>query len=102
MNWPQLLKPRACRSALCLRTADSNSKRGINCRICEKILLTRVKAQPPYRCNWLLQSPTSSYQMLGLFYFTKPNPILDKRDMLSSRNPGEGKPSRNARKHFAR
>jgi hypothetical protein len=45
MNCPQLLKPRACRSALCLRTADSNSKRGINCKICEKILLTRVKAE---------------------------------------------------------
>src|SRR5258707_6477376 len=35
MNWPQLLKPRACHSAWCWRTADSNSKRGINCRICE-------------------------------------------------------------------
>src|SRR4029077_10286632 len=47
MNCPQLLKPRACRSASCLRTADSNSKREINCKICEKILLTRVKAEPP-------------------------------------------------------
>src|SRR5437016_5768242 len=36
------------RSASCRRTADSNSKRGINCRICEKILLTRVKAEPPF------------------------------------------------------
>src|ERR1700683_108040 len=46
-NWPQQVNPRACRSALCVCTADWNSKRENNCRSCENILLTRVKADPP-------------------------------------------------------
>ncbi len=32
MNCPQLLNPRACRSALCFCNALSNRSRGINCR----------------------------------------------------------------------
>src|ERR1700684_3299189 len=46
-NWPQQVNPRACRSALCVCTADWNSKRENNCRSCENILLTRVKTDPP-------------------------------------------------------
>src|ERR1700690_4426530 len=46
-NWPQQVNPRACRSALCVCTADWNSKRENNCRSCENILVTRVKADPP-------------------------------------------------------
>src|ERR1017187_3707609 len=43
-NCPQLLKPRACRSALCLRTAASKPVREMSCKICEKMLHTLFKA----------------------------------------------------------
>jgi hypothetical protein len=38
MNWPQLVKPRACRSALCCLTAFSNPPRENNFNTCEKML----------------------------------------------------------------
>jgi hypothetical protein len=44
-NCPQLLKPRACRSALCLRTAASKPIREMTCNICEKMLHTLLKAE---------------------------------------------------------
>ncbi len=40
MNWPQLVKPRACRSALCSLTAFSNSPRENSFNTCEKMLHT--------------------------------------------------------------
>jgi hypothetical protein len=40
MNWPQLVKPRACRSALCSFTAFSNSPREKSFNTCEKMLHT--------------------------------------------------------------
>src|SRR5215471_6279150 len=46
-NCPQQVNPRACRSALCWRTADSNSKREKSWRTCENILQNRFKAEPP-------------------------------------------------------
>src|ERR1039458_6432148 len=44
-NCPQLLKPRACRSALCFRTAASKPVREMSCKICEKMLHTLFKAE---------------------------------------------------------
>src|SRR5215471_6558676 len=46
-NCPQQVNPRACRSASCWRTADSNSKREKSWRTCENILQNRFKAEPP-------------------------------------------------------
>src|SRR5215469_6805433 len=46
-NCPQQVNPRACRSALSWRTADSNSKREKSWRTCENILQNRFKAEPP-------------------------------------------------------
>jgi len=44
-NYPQLLKPRVCRSALCLCTAASQPIREMGCNICEKMLHTLLKAE---------------------------------------------------------
>ena len=33
--------------ALCWRTADSNSETRVNCKVCERILQTRITAEPP-------------------------------------------------------
>src|SRR5271167_4739184 len=49
-NCPQLLKPRACRSALCLPTAASKAVREISCNICEKMLHTLFKAESSSVC----------------------------------------------------
>src|ERR1700757_4758691 len=46
-NCPQQVKPRAWRSAWCLRTAVSNSQRENSPRICEKMLQNRFTAEPP-------------------------------------------------------
>jgi len=40
VNWPQLVKPRACRSVWCSFTAFSNSPRENSLSTCEKILHT--------------------------------------------------------------
>src|SRR5438270_10739307 len=47
MNCPQLLNPRAWRSALCSRTAVSNSPRGNKSNICAKMLHTRFMVESP-------------------------------------------------------
>ena len=47
-NCPQLLNPRACRSAWCCFTAASNLSRGINWRIWLKMLHTRFMVKPPW------------------------------------------------------
>src|ERR1019366_8396963 len=57
-NCPQLLNPRACRSALCLRTAASKPVREMSCKICEKMLHTRFKAES--------SSDSSSFDKLDL------------------------------------
>src|SRR5664280_1632545 len=57
-NCPQLLNPRACRSALCCRTAVSKPVREMSCKICEKMLHTRFKAEP--------SSDSSSFDKLNL------------------------------------
>src|ERR1035438_2092833 len=57
-NCPQLLKPRACRSALCFRTAVSKPVREMSCKICEKMLHTLFKAES--------SSDSSSFDKLNL------------------------------------
>src|ERR1017187_6182500 len=57
-NCPQLLNPRACRSALCLRTAVSKPVREMSDKICEKMLHTRFKAES--------SSDSSSFGKLNL------------------------------------
>ena len=65
-NCPQLLKPRACRSALCLRAAVSNPVREISCKICEKMLHTLFKAESS---SDSLVFSNSTYQRLSAFFF---------------------------------
>ena len=67
-NCPQLLKPRACRSALCLRAAVSNPVREMSCKICEKMLHTRFKAESS---SDSLVLANSTYQRLSAFFFPK-------------------------------
>src|SRR5271165_397332 len=66
-NCPQLLKPRACRSALCLRAAVSNPVRETSCNICEKMLHTLFKAESS--SDSLVFA--NSYQRLSAFFFPK-------------------------------
>ena len=65
-NCPQLLNPRACRSALCLRAAVSNPVREMSCKICEKMLHTLFKAESS---SDLLVFVNSTYQRLSAFFF---------------------------------
>jgi hypothetical protein len=65
-NCPQLLNPRACRSALCLRTAVSKPVREISCKICEKMLHTLFKAESS---SDSLVFANSTYQRLSAFFF---------------------------------
>ena len=65
-NCPQLLKPRACRSALCLRAAVSNPVREMSCKIWEKMLHTLFKAESS---SDSLVFATSTYQRLSAFFF---------------------------------
>src|ERR1035437_876428 len=59
MNWPQLVKPRACRSALCSLTAFSNSPRENSLNTCEKMLHTFIRLSL-LRLNWFLSGTQSS------------------------------------------
>ncbi|HZL66353.1 MAG TPA: hypothetical protein VFC29_03385, partial [Candidatus Limnocylindrales bacterium] len=63
---PQLLNPRACRSALCFRTAVSKPVREMSCKICEKMLHTRFKAESS---SDSLVFSNSTYQRLSAFFF---------------------------------
>src|ERR1035441_5954471 len=65
-NCPQLLNPRACRSALCFRTAVSKPVREMSCKICEKMLHTRFKAESS---SDSLVFSNSTYQRLSAFFF---------------------------------
>src|SRR5271157_1339424 len=65
-NCPQLLNPRACRSALCLRAAVSNPVRETSCNICEKMLHTLFKAESS---SDSLVFVNSTYQRLSAFFF---------------------------------
>ena len=65
----QLLKPRACRSALCLRAAVSNPAREISRKICEKMLRTLFKSESP---SDSLVFANSTYQRLSAFFFPAP------------------------------
>src|ERR1019366_2608359 len=65
-NCPQLLNPRACRSALCCRTAVSKPVREMSCKICEKMLHTRFKAESS---SDSLVFSNSTYQRLSAFFF---------------------------------
>src|SRR5258708_1352038 len=59
MNWPQLVKPRACRSALCCLTAFSNPPRENNFNTCEKILHTFIRLSL-LLLNWFFGGTQSS------------------------------------------
>ena len=61
MNWPQLVKPRACRSALCSLTAFSKSPRENSFNTCEKMLHTFIRLSL-LRLNWFLPEPNPAYQ----------------------------------------
>ena len=64
----QLLNPRACRSALCLRAAVSKPVREMSCKICEKMLHTLFKAESS---SDSLVFANSTYQRLSAFFFLK-------------------------------
>src|SRR5439155_14409556 len=61
MNWPQLVKPRACRSALCSLTAVSKSPRENSFNTCEKMLHTLYMAESP-EVELVLVEPNPAYQ----------------------------------------
>src|SRR5271169_1086081 len=65
-NCPQLLNPRACRSALCLWAAVSKPVREMSCKICEKMLHTLFKAESS---SDSLVFSNSTYQRLSAFFF---------------------------------
>ena len=67
-NCPQLLNPRACRSALCLRAAVSNPVREMSCKICEKMLHTLFKAESS---SDSLVFANSTHQRISAFFFPK-------------------------------
>src|SRR5215471_17648585 len=79
-NCPQQVKPRAWRSALCLRTVDSNSRREKSCRICENMLHTRFKAEPPKSVIGFWRNSISTYQRLSFFRISSQIRNLDKSD----------------------
>src|SRR5437667_8407361 len=79
-NCPQQVKPRAWRSALCLRTADSNSKREKSCNICENMLHTRFTAEPPEFVIGSGENSISNYQKLSFFRVSSRIHNLDKSD----------------------
>src|SRR5580700_1257920 len=58
-NWPQLVKPRACRSALCCLTAFSKLPRENNCNTCEKMLHTFIRLSLLW-LNWFFDGTQSS------------------------------------------
>src|SRR5271157_147432 len=64
-NCPQLLNPRACRSARCFRTAVSKPVREMSCKVCEKMLHTRFKAESS---SDSLVFANSTYQRLSAFF----------------------------------
>ena len=59
MNWPQLVNPRACRSALCSFTAFSKSPRENSLNTCEKMLHTLIRLSL-LNLNWFLVEPNPS------------------------------------------
>src|SRR5215467_6612916 len=81
-NCPQQVKPRAWRSALCLRTVDSNSRREKSCRICENMLHTRFKAEPPKSVIGFWRNSISTYQRLSFFRISSQIRNLDKSDYM--------------------
>src|ERR1700678_3079135 len=58
-NWPQLVKPRACRSALCCLTAFSKLPRENNRNTCEKMLHTFIRLSLLW-LNWFFDGTQSS------------------------------------------
>ena len=72
-NWPQLVKPRAWRSALCSLTPFSNSPRANNFNTCEKMLHTFIRLSL-LRLNWFLLEPNPTYQELSLSQAAPPHP----------------------------
>src|ERR1019366_7854254 len=65
MNCPQLVKPRACRSALCSFTDFSNSPRENSFNTCEKMLHTFIRLSLLW-LSWSFRNPIPPYQELSL------------------------------------
>src|SRR5947207_13693436 len=86
-NCPQQVKPRAWRSALCLRTADSNSKREKSCNICENMLHTRFTAEPPEFVIGSGENSISNYQKLSFFRVSSRIHNLDKSGCKCTASP---------------
>src|SRR5205823_109748 len=70
-NCPQLLKPRACRSALRWRTAASKLVREISWRICEKMLHTLFKAESSSDSFCLRKTNLSETRPFSFLYSLK-------------------------------
>src|SRR6516225_11547559 len=87
-NCPQQVKPRACRSALCWRTADSNSKREKSWRTCENILQNRFKADPP-EFEIGFQGPNLNLSEAQLFRVIICDRNLDKSELAYAPAVGE-------------
>src|SRR5271157_2342555 len=75
----QLLNPRACRSALCLRAAVSKPVREMSCKICEKMLHTLFKAESS---SDSFVFANSTYQRLSAFFFP---PALSAAELIWTR-----------------
>src|SRR5580698_4589183 len=80
-NWPQLVKPRACRSALCCLTAFSKLPRENNCNTCEKMLHTFIRLSLLW-LNWFFDGTQSSLSGDSASY---PRREPRKRPVLSLR-----------------
>src|ERR1700677_1732647 len=80
-NWPQLVKPRACRSALCCVTAFSKLPRENNCNTCEKMLHTFIRLSLLW-LNWFFDGTQSSLSEDSASY---PRREPRKRPVLSLR-----------------
>ena len=72
MNWPQLVNPRACRSALCCFTAFSNPPRENNFNTCEKMLHTFIGLSL-LLLNWFLVNPIQPIR--GLSFLPAATPL---------------------------
>src|SRR5208282_5527166 len=90
-NCPQQVKPRAWRSALCLSTNCSNSRRENIWSICENMLHTGRKAEPPplrivvrenHNLN-LAEIPPLLFQMLIWTSLGKPSPYETRLVVVS-------------------
>ena len=72
INWPQLVKPRACRSALCCLTAFSNPPRENSFNTWEKMLHTFIEVESPV-VELVLAEPNQPIRGLSLLPAATPS-----------------------------